>query len=97
MGPLNIPSQFQVLGHTITVHMVDMDKWQHSDCYAYYAPDWDRIYVRRMNTPALEKHAFWHEAVHTVFNLLNRETLYKREVLVDNVGAVLAQIMETAQ
>jgi hypothetical protein len=96
VGAVNIPSQFQILGHTITVEIIPLDEWEHSDCTAYYAPERDKIYVRAHHTESLMKHAFWHEVMHAMFNLLNRDTLYKREVLVDNLGAVLAQILDTA-
>ena len=93
---MEIPSRFQILGHTITVEVVPIEEWEHSDCTAYYAPERDKISVRVHHTESLMRHAFWHEVMHTMFNLLNREELYKDEVLVDNLGAVLAQILDTA-
>lgn len=85
-----------MLGHTISVEVVPDDRWEHSGCGAYFSPETNRICVRKHNLDSLDRHAFWHEVVHAIFHFLNRETLYTDELLVDNIGAVLAQIMESA-
>lgn len=92
-----IPKRFKVFAHVIDVTLVNADKWHHTDCSAYFSPDFDRIYVRRQGNTALEMHSFWHEVSHAIMHFLNRDALYADEVLIDNMGAVLAQIMDTAE
>lgn len=92
-----IPTSFKVLGHTISVLVVPSTEWEHSECGAYFSPESNRICVRKHSLDSMDNHAFWHEVVHAIFHFLNRETLYTDELLVDNIGAVLAQIMDSAE
>lgn len=90
-----IPSSFKVMGHTIRVRVIVRDKWPHPDCVAIFEPDRNRISVQKMSA-AMTRQAFWHEAMHAMLHAFNHP-LYNDEAFVDNMGGLLAQLMETAQ
>lgn len=90
-----IPRQFKVVGHTVKVTVVPVGQWKHKDCVAFFDPESSRILIKRRSA-SLNRQAFWHEAVHAALSAINHK-LYADEVFVDNLGGLLAQIMETAQ
>ena len=89
-----IPRQFRVVGHLVKVYVVPPAKWAHADCVAYFDPEKSAIYIKRRSV-SLNRQAFWHEAVHAALSAINHP-LYEDEVFVDNLGGLLAQIMESA-
>lgn len=90
-----IPSSFKVIGHTVKVHVVPPSKWAYPDCVAFFEPEKSRIYIKKRSY-ALNRQAFWHEAVHAALSAINHP-LYEDEIFVDNLGGLLAQIMESAR
>lgn len=91
-----IPKSFKVLGHTVRVIVVPAGQWKAKDCIGYFDPEHSRIVIRRQRPASLMHHTFWHEVVHVVLNAINHK-LYADESFVDNMGGVLAQIVETSQ
>lgn len=90
-----IPRQFKVVGHTVKVHVILPGQWKHPDCVAFFDPEKSAIYLKRRSA-SLTRQAFWHEAVHAALSAINHP-LYEDEVFVDNLGGLLAQIIETAR
>lgn len=94
----DIPGSFKVICYTVKVKRIASEKWTHGDdgCVGYFDPQNTTIYIREQATEALTRQVFWHEVMHVALYAVNHE-LYKDEVFVDNMGALLTQIMETAQ
>jgi hypothetical protein len=90
-----IPSSFKVVGHTVKVSVVPASKWTRKDCVAYFDPEKSVILIKRRSA-SLNRQAFWHEAIHAALSAINHK-LYADEVFVDNLGGLIAQILETAE
>ncbi len=91
-----IPKSFKVLGHTIKVIIVNVSEWKHPECVGYFDPEHSRIVIKRCRPASLMHHTFWHEVIHVILNAINHK-LYADESFVDNMGGVLAQIVESSQ
>ena len=90
-----IPKSFQLMGHTITVQLVDKKDWKYEDDLAYWDPDKNQISIMRQSRTQL-RHTFWHETMHAVLDAMSHK-LARDEQFVDQVGGLLAQIMDTAE
>lgn len=77
------------------MRVIPKDKWPYKNCVAIFEPDCNRISVQKLSA-LMTRQAFWHEATHAMLHAINHP-LYNDEIFVDNMGGLLAQIMETAQ
>jgi hypothetical protein len=62
--------------------------------------DADIIYLRKAGRgfpKRKQMHTFWHEYFHMLLYHVGRERLARDEVLVDNMGALHLQVMQTAE
>ena len=60
----------------------------------------DIIYLRKAGRgfpKRKQMHTFWHEYFHMLLYHVGRERLARDEVLVDNMGALHLQVMQTAE
>lgn len=89
-----VPTSFKVVGHTIKVRVILPQNWKRTDCVAIFEPDKNLISIKKQSV-AMTRQAFWHEAVHAMLHAINHP-LYSDECFVDNMGGLLAQIMESA-
>lgn len=106
-----IPKRFQLGPHTITVKIVNEAEMHeasrrylggtdecHERLYGLTVFDEGLIFVRRVTpkfTKAMQMHAFWHEYFHILLHRAHRERLSLDETLVDNLGAMQLQALQT--
>lgn len=100
-----IPSSFELGPHSIKVVKVTAQEMaarfpEHAKNPPYgmtvYAEH--TIYVQKVTRafPAnLQKHTFWHEYFHMLFHCASRDRLAMDEVLVDSLGALQLQAIQT--
>lgn len=106
-----IPKAFQLGPNRITVHIVSESEMA-AVCkrtgteLGDYAPlglthyEGNAIYVQRVgkNLPkVLQLQTFWHEYFHMLFWNIGRERLSRDETLVDNLGSMQLQMIQTAE
>lgn len=89
-----IPRSFKLLASEYKVDVIAESSWEHSDCVAYFDPQNNQICILKKNED-LMFHTFWHEATHAIFHAVGRDDLYCDEKLVDLVGGLIAQIINT--
>ena len=90
-----IPKSFRLMGHTITVTVIPRKLWTFEDCVGLFDPATNSIYVLRQSK-SQTAHSFWHEATHAMLFYLNHK-LYGNEQFVDNIGGMIAQIIDSAE
>ena len=90
-----IPKSFQLMGHTITVQVIDKKDWKIEDASGYFDPDKNQILLLKQPRTQL-RHTYWHEVTHAILYVMGHK-LYGNESFVDQVGGLLAQIMDTAE
>jgi len=95
-----IPKAFKLMGHTITVRVVNKrdwdaisDKYGIEDAVGYWSPR-DQLILIKRGKPSLVVHTFWHEVTHAVLDSLN-DKLSNNETFVDNFSGLLAQAVQT--
>ena len=89
-----IPNQFRLLNHEINVqyHPANTDVDAHG--VSEYPRDAIRLYTYGANGDTIE-HTFYHELVHFLLYYAGRPDLAEDESLVDVLGGLLAQYMQT--
>lgn len=98
-----IPKSFQLLGHTIGVHVINAGDWDAlsekypdiEDCVGYWSPKDNVILVKRQKRSMMH-HTFVHELLHAALDQMNHR-LSRNEVFVDNLAGLLSQALETAK
>lgn len=90
-----IPKSFQLMGHTINVQVIDKKDWKIEDASGYFDPDKNQILLLKQPRTQL-RHTYWHEVTHAILYVMGHK-LYGNESFVDQVGGLLAQIMDTAE
>ena len=95
--PANIPKQFQVMGHTITVKRIPKSRWKAGkNCVGYFDPAHLTIAVCSGFAPSAQEQTFWHEVTHCILFALN-SPMYENEEFVDQVGGLLQQITSSME
>lgn len=98
-----IPKSFQIMAHTITVRVVKKKDWEAltdkyeelEDSVAWWiAADNLIVILKQSHTQML--HSFYHELSHAVLYYMN-SPLTHDENFVDQMGGLLAQVMDTAK
>lgn len=93
----NIPKQFQVMGHTITVKRIPKSRWKAGkNCVGYFDPAHLTIAVCSGFAPSAQEQTFWHEVTHCILFALN-SPMYENEEFVDQVGGLLQQITSSME
>lgn len=86
----SVPTSFQLFNHTIRVQEIpdlpEMGKYGDSD----YALNLIRLFTDGCASSVIE-HTFYHELAHFLLHYAGRGDLAEDEVLVDTLGALLAQ------
>jgi hypothetical protein len=91
-----IPKSFKLMGHTITVKVISKKEWKYKDEWGWWDPSKNEILLVRQPRTQLS-HSFWHECVHAILDMVGQTKLSADERLVDQIGGLLAQIMDTAE
>lgn len=94
---MKIPSEFQVMGHTITVKFVSKSFAEELEFLGRYNHLEHTLELKRGMTDSQTLHTFFHEIMHCVLDSLNEEELSKDEKLVDNIGGLLAQAIASSK
>lgn len=92
---MKIPTQYQLMGQTIKVSVLDADEWDDMTAWGQFNPTTNEIRVLRRSAQSTEQ-TFCHEMVHTILTALCHE-LNKDEVFVDTFGSLLHQALTTAK
>ena len=93
-----IPSQFQLLGHTIKVRVVSPGRWRHGkDIVGIWLPDDYRIDIVSTVKGSHRQQVWAHEAMHAMLDLGGYEALSADVVLVDRLGHLLQQMLTTME
>ena len=95
----SIPRSFKILGHTITVELVD-DLVEKHKAYGLCLYHEHRILLQVPTedlkiTPSHLLQTFWHEYFHMALYSLGHQTLADDEALVDQLGQVVHQALKT--
>lgn len=90
-----IPKTFKLLSHTVNVRIIDKKDWKYKEDLAFWDPDKNEIWIMRQPRTQL-RHTFWHEAMHAMLDTLSHR-LARDEQFVDQMGGLLAQMMDTAE
>jgi hypothetical protein len=97
-----IPSAFTLGGIRYTVKAVtpkQLARIAKGDCYGYFDPDKATLYVAkdgRKISSDIVKQSFWHEFAHALlFSMGHRD--YSNEQVVDQMGHLLKQFLDTAE
>jgi hypothetical protein len=97
-----IPSSFQIGSLTYKVTRVtpkEMEKRAGRPAYGLFLPDSQEILILNAGkgcTAALAKQSFFHELSHAMFWTMSHKD-YNNEKVVDQLGHVLKQFVDTAQ
>jgi aspartate carbamoyltransferase catalytic subunit len=98
-----VPKSFKIMAHTINVRIVSKKDWEAltdkyeelEDSVAWWiAADNLIVIMRQSNTQML--HCFFHELSHAVLHYMNSPLTHNEE-FVDQMGGLLAQVMDTAK
>jgi hypothetical protein len=93
-----IPSQFNLLNHTITVRVLHKSEWP--ERYADAVGVWDvsRNEILLLRQPRTQlRHCFWHEVTHAILDMMGKSKLSTNEQFVDAMGGLLAQMMDSTE
>jgi uncharacterized damage-inducible protein DinB len=75
--------------------VVPADEWEDSEALAFWDPEKYEITMKRQPRTLL-MHTFWHECMHAMLDTLSHP-LATDEVFVDQMGGLIAQIMNSAE
>lgn len=94
-----IPKEFKVFGKTITVEYSDSIMQEQNALGLWYSEQLKIILqrptlVNKISTELIEQ-TFFHEVVHCIFDSLHYDKLNDNEVLVEQVSAMLHQILNS--
>tara|TARA_Y100000034_G_C6675593_1_gene296789 strand:+ start:310 stop:669 length:360 start_codon:yes stop_codon:yes gene_type:complete len=98
---MNIPKRLKILSHTIEVDFQE-NLWHEENVWAQcnYRNNTIKIQSNTATIPRSDsqlKASFWHEVFHYVFYYLQKPKLEKNETLVDSIGQIITQIIETME
>lgn len=91
-----IPKTFKLMGHTISVRLVAKKDWKYKDEWGWWDPAKNEILLVKQPRTQL-RHSFWHEVTHAMLDMVGQIKLSADERFVDQVGGLLAQIMDSAE
>jgi hypothetical protein len=88
-----IPATVPLLGHIITVNIVEPDKWEFGDeCAGLWHPQGQQIYIHGGLEPSVQYHTFFHELCHAVLDMMSHK-LARNEAFVDQLAGLLHQAL----
>lgn len=90
-----IPKSFRLMGHTITVTVIPRNRWTFTDCVGFFDPTNNTISLMKQDRSIL-LHTCWHEITHAILHAMNHK-LYSNEAFVDQMGGLIAQILDSAE
>jgi hypothetical protein len=91
-----IPKSFGLLGHTITVKIINQKEWKYANEWGWWDPAKNEILLVRQPRTQL-RHSFWHEVSHAILDLMGQAKLSANEAFVDQMGGLLAQMMDSTE
>jgi hypothetical protein len=89
------PKAFKLMGHTITVQVIPRKKWTLENCVGLFDPATNSIYVLKQ-AKSQTLHTTWHEITHAMLHYMGHK-LYSNEQFVDQIGGLIAQVLDTAE
>lgn len=92
-----IPKQFDLLGHTIKVKIVD-DLYENADCYGRWTRGKHLIELQAVSkdvTESFQMQTFWHEVAHAILDNIGEEKQSEDEKYVDLWGQCIHQVLKT--
>ena len=92
---MKIPKSVKLMGHTITVEVVNKKDWDVEGAVAIWIPDEYRIRLMRQPRARLA-HAYLHELTHATLDAMGHK-LSRNESFVDLFSGLLSQALETAE
>ena len=90
---MDIPSQFECMGMTVTVTVGKCAKGMHGE---YHAND-NLIKIGNLKTEELRASTFWHEFVHCALTTLGYNELNDNEQFVEQMAQCIYQCHKTAK
>lgn len=90
-----IPSKFNLMGHTITVQVIPKKEWKKPDCVGEFEPATNSMIILKQSK-SQTAHTFWHEVTHAMLYVMGHR-YYSNEQFVDQLGGLLAQVMDSAE
>ena len=91
---LGIPTTFQILGHEVTVLLVEID-----DIGKFGDSDMALNTIRLFTSGSCRDvilHTYWHEVTHFLLHYAGRSDLSEDESLVDVLGGLIKQVLSTS-
>lgn len=95
LSDIGIPSSFDLYNHTIQVVVIDDDIAVNQFGHFDTKTNTITLFVAGVS-PSVIVHTFYHELAHAVFHFAGRSELFEDETLVDVVGGLIAQFIETS-
>lgn len=93
---MKIPAAFRLMGHRITVRIIEEADWPDDDIVGVYSPSTSEILLLRRASAIMEQ-TFLHELLHAIFKLLGRHKADADEVFIDTVAGLLHQALTSQE
>lgn len=90
-----IPTSFDIMGRTVTVHIRPSEYFHDDDTLALWDMWTHTISIRETLPEAAREQAFYHEFMHAAFEVLGHSKLSRDEALVDSIGSLILQMLRT--
>ena len=91
---VRVPKKFKLLGHTITVEMVENLHNEGVKCHGVWLEDENKIQLESSQNKERLEHTFWHEASHAILDCMSSDLSYD-EKHVDLLGGLIHQALST--
>jgi len=89
-----VPKSVEIMGHRVTVTIIDKKKWKIPEAVAYWEPSKLQILIMRQSADQMA-HCFLHELTHAVLDAMSHK-LSRDEVFVDTFSGLLHQAFASA-
>jgi hypothetical protein len=89
-----IPSTFQIVGHTIDVVFRD-DLQEDCECDGRWIAHRNRIELQTGYSFSYTLATFWHEVAHAIATHMGMKDLNNDEEMIDKIGQGIAQVLTT--
>ena len=89
-----IPQQFDILGHTITVKMRS-DLSEDCECHGRFIASKNRIELQSGEAFSFTLATFWHEVMHAIATHMGMKEINDNEEQIDKLGQGVAQVLKT--
>lgn len=97
---MEIPSEFDLMGHTIEVKQVKVPAGIKSEIESYGTWSKDKLLITLHDwgqPHSLKLHTYFHEILHAALDFVGKEDLSKDEGFVDTLAGVICQALTTGR